>query len=490
MPPPRLDRALADWRDALGPDSVVIGDALARAQRGLAPSADLAAALLRPARVEQVRAALDVAAAHDIALHPISRGLNWGYGAARPPRADAVVISLERMDRVRALDEDLAWVELEPGVSFEQLDAVLRGCERAFLPVRTGGPAAGSVVGNALARGLGEGLGVARVRDLLGLELVRPSGALVRLPDAGPVGRWALGPDLRGLFQQSSLAVVTAATLALTPAPAWVEHVQLRLVDDAALARFVEALRAPLQSPASALAVRAVDDRGQLMALAQTGEGPISPAERRARARAWGGARWVVTGTIHAESRAALDDAGDRLEQLMVPGAERLRRLGPQPGRALLDAPIRDGLQLAWSAKPAPRRPGASPLDDRCGLLWTAPTLPHRGAAFAELSALTESIAAEHRLDVSASLRFVDGRVAIAVLAAVWDRDRDGADARALAWREAMRAALDARGWPPYRLGVGDRPPSRAAELDALLAELATTLDPQALLARGPYDAR
>ncbi len=119
---PAIDAALGEWRAALGPEWVCSEPAaLSRLGRDTRPGQSAVAALLLPGDLAQVRSAMQIAGRFGVPLHPISRGRNWGYGGAQAPRQGAVVLSLERMDRIRRFDPELAWIELEPGVSFQAL---------------------------------------------------------------------------------------------------------------------------------------------------------------------------------------------------------------------------------------------------------------------------------------------------------------------------------------------------------------------------------
>lgn len=166
---------------------------------------------------------------HSGGLHPLSTGHNWGLGSREPAHDGAVVLDLSGMDRIRALDIAGGWAVLEPGVTQGRLAQRLVGTARTVN--LTASSMHTSVVGNALDRGVG--LRHQRVDDLVGLEVVLPSGELLRVgwwpqPDRStPVYPHGLGPSPLQLFAQSNLGVVTAAAVRLPPRPEAVRVVRL-----------------------------------------------------------------------------------------------------------------------------------------------------------------------------------------------------------------------------------------------------------------------
>src|SRR5689334_20152406 len=95
-----LDCALAGWRDILG-DKHVIAEpgALVAAGTATFSTAAQARAIIRPADRAEVQACLRVANAHNVALYPISRGRNWGYGSRVPSQDGCVILDLGRLNR-------------------------------------------------------------------------------------------------------------------------------------------------------------------------------------------------------------------------------------------------------------------------------------------------------------------------------------------------------------------------------------------------------
>src|SRR5262245_53126957 len=123
---PGLVGALPRFRRLLGADHVVTDfTSLRAAESATYRTTQTIPAIVRPRRREDVAACLRIAADCRISLHPISRGRNWGYGSRVPSRDGAVLLDLSRMTRILAFDERLAYVTVEPGVTFRQLHRFL-----------------------------------------------------------------------------------------------------------------------------------------------------------------------------------------------------------------------------------------------------------------------------------------------------------------------------------------------------------------------------
>lgn len=491
--PARIDAALRQWQAVLGREWVRSDPATLQALgRDTRPGQAEIAALLLPGDVEQVRNAIDIADRFAVPLHPISRGRNWGYGGPRPPREGAVVLSLERLDRIRRFDPDLAWIELEPGVSFAALADFLAEQPRSFWPPRTGGPADGSVVGHALARGLAVGWVPDVASTVTGLELVLADGRVVRTGSLGALQGLrprGLGPDATQLFSQSSLAVVVAMTLQLTPMPARVWPLQFRIRDDRALAAVLDALRPMLQARLVPIELQLFDDVYQLALGESAGIGaPLSEEQREQLRRRWGGARWAARGALFGEDDAQLDDLRRRVEPVLDGSVERLRFHARVDGRTYLRQHS-DGLALAWWRKPGERVPGQSPIDARCGLSWLAIAVPHRGEPIAEALALIEARLHAAGYDRAISVRVLDGRSVVMVVPVLFDGDDAAAGARARACQTELLAELAAAGFHPMRLGIGDELPDGVRD-SSLDDRLAAALDPAGVLCRGLYTKR
>ena len=110
-------------------------------------------AVLFPESTAQVVTIVKAANDFGISLYPISTGNNIGLGSRAPARAGQVVVDLGyRMNRIREINEETCYAELEPGVSFQMLRDELRRRGDKLMVSATSGPPHGGIVGNAMDR--------------------------------------------------------------------------------------------------------------------------------------------------------------------------------------------------------------------------------------------------------------------------------------------------------------------------------------------------
>lgn len=201
-------------------------------------------AILAPASVEEVRAIVRVANEHKVPLWPVSRGKNLGYGAASPAQKGNVILDLSRMNKVLDVDEKYAHCLIEPGVSFFDLFRHLDE-NKLKLWMSVPGNSWGSVVGNALDRGIGYTPYGDNCEQLCGLEAVLPDGDLMRTGMGAMDGsaawqhyKYGFGPSWDQMFCQSNFGIVTKAGLWLQPEPEMTAKIELAFpnFDDAAWA--------------------------------------------------------------------------------------------------------------------------------------------------------------------------------------------------------------------------------------------------------------
>jgi FAD/FMN-containing dehydrogenase len=225
----QIDSAIATLTNLLGEQGVLTGASITdRYSRDW--SGDYAcqpAVVLRPSDTDGVAGAVRIC--RELGLAIIPQGGHTGLvGGGTPDKPDQIVLSLERMNRVRALDPLGMTMVVEAGCVLQTAkDAALaQGC---LLPLALGAQGSCQIGGN-IATNAG-GLNVLRYgmmrNAVLGLEAVLAGGQV--FSDLRALRKNNTGLDLKQLFigTEGTLGIVTAAALRLSPQPRWVETLWL-----------------------------------------------------------------------------------------------------------------------------------------------------------------------------------------------------------------------------------------------------------------------
>lgn len=222
---------------ALGADLVLVGDEVARYCRDWHGDVTTGAvAVLRPRSTEDVAAAVKACAALGLSIVPQGGNTGLVLGATPDDPARQVVISLERMTRIRRIDADDFSAVVEAGCILSELkDAVAR--EGMFFPLALGAQGSCRIGGNVSTNA--GGINVLRygmTRELvLGLEVVLPDGTI--FDGLSTLRKDNRGIDLKQIFigAEGTLGIVTAVSVKLTPEPDQVATALLGLnaLDDA-----------------------------------------------------------------------------------------------------------------------------------------------------------------------------------------------------------------------------------------------------------------
>jgi glycolate oxidase subunit GlcD len=187
--------------------------------RGLHGRAD---AVALPRTADEVAEVVAWCYAQGVAIVP--RGGGTGYAAGAVPLDGGVVLSLERLDRVRSFDPLLWRIHVEAGLRTSELRRIAREGGLLFPP--DPGASEQSQIGGNIATNAGGPhaykYGVTG-KWVTGLEAVVAPGEVVHF--GGPLRKDVAGYDLKQLLigSEGTLGVITAAWLRLMPAPeaAW-----------------------------------------------------------------------------------------------------------------------------------------------------------------------------------------------------------------------------------------------------------------------------
>lgn len=178
-----------------------------------------AAMVLRPGSVEEVAKILQLAGKTKTPVVP--QGGNTGLvGGQISFDASAIVLSTQRLNKIREVDADANTMTVESGVILQNAQEAAAKHERLF-PLSLGAEGSCTIGGNLSTNAGGtQVLAYGNARDLvLGLEVVLASGKILR--GLRKLKKDNTGYDLRHLFMgaEGTLGIITAAVLKLFPAP-------------------------------------------------------------------------------------------------------------------------------------------------------------------------------------------------------------------------------------------------------------------------------
>jgi FAD/FMN-containing dehydrogenase len=324
--PPPADSAVLGRFAAIVGEKYAITDPVAQAPH-LVEMRDLyhgsTPMVLRPGTVTEVSDILRLA--HESATAIVPQGGNTGLVGGQVPFNGEIVLSLNRLDRIREVDPLSNTMTCEAGVTLLRAREAAAAADRLYPQLL---PSEGTcTIGGNLSTNAGGtaalSYGVAR-SHALGLEVVLADGRVLK--DLNKLKKDNTGYDLKNLFigAEGTLGIITAAVLRLIPRP-----------------RSVETAYAGVASPEAAL---------DLLGLAsERTAGAVTSFELMARAgidivlRHGAGMRdplpekhpWYVLIELSSQSLSGLRDV---LEEILGTGLER---------GLIADATIADNLEQA-----------------------------------------------------------------------------------------------------------------------------------------------
>lgn len=176
------------------------------------------ALILMPANTQEVADIVMLCNDAQIGIIPFSGGTGVVAGQLSIDSDNAIILSLERMNKVRDISLDDGVLVAEAGCILETIHATAQAHDMIF-PLSMASKGSCCIGGN-LATNAG-GIQVLRhgnARDLcLGIEAVLPNGEIYQ--DLSPLRKDNTGYDLRHLLigSEGTLGIITAATLVIKP---------------------------------------------------------------------------------------------------------------------------------------------------------------------------------------------------------------------------------------------------------------------------------
>lgn len=528
-----FQNALNEWRNIVGPENVVAsGQVLDAVETTTFFSTQRVRAIVRPVSVEEVKKCVGVANKYKTPIYPVSGGKNWGYGSRVPVQDDCVVLDLGRMVRILDFDEKLAYVTVEPGVTFQQLYEFLQEKKSGLITSVIGSTGNASLIGNLIERGIGRGPNGDRFAHVCALEVVLPTGHCIhtgfsRFANAknSQVHRWGVGPYVDGLFTQSNFGIVTKATLWLTPLSENFQTFFFSLNDDTRLESLMETLRmlrleGTIRSAFSIINdYRFISSRQQYPWQATNGQTPL-PADVLTTLRntgPWGGI-WNGECALYSASKEQARADRQRIERALKGKVDRLMFMDKKKARfmrwlrhplssfikldigALVDrlyakssfrgVPSDKAITTAYWRKKSPPPANMDPDRDHCGVIWFSPVVPFVGGDVRVAVDLVRTVISAHGFEPSIGLNCFSERSIDLTAVIFYDRELPGEDERAMTCHHDLFTRLTDAGYIPYRLGIHSMTllPQPIDDSNYLHDILRSSLDPNRILAPGRYE--
>jgi len=223
MPRPPSSATLTELKSAVGPSGWLdaAGDVapyltdFRHLYQGATPL------VLRPRNAEEVAKILSICNRDEVAVVPHGGNTSYCGGATPDESGSQIVVSMQRLNRVRHIDAANYSMIVEVGCTLAGAQAAAREANRLF-PLSLGSEGTAQIGGNLSTNAGGTAvLRYGMMRDLvLGLEVVLADGRL--LSALKSLRKDNTGYDVKSLFigAEGTLGVITAASLKLFPLPA------------------------------------------------------------------------------------------------------------------------------------------------------------------------------------------------------------------------------------------------------------------------------
>jgi len=527
------DRAIAEWKKILGEANVVVDrDSLSAAETATFPTTQKVPAILRPATAEQVARCMKIANKYSVPVYPVSKGKNWGLGSRVPPRSGAVVMELGRMKTISDFDEEMAYVTIEPGVTFQDLFEFLIKKNSNLMMDGIGSTPESSIIGNTMERGHGLGPYGERFDHVCGLQVVTPTGEILHTgmerfakSATSKLHRWGVGPFLDGIFTQSNFGIVTRMTLFLMVKPAYFQSYFFDVNDVEKMPELIDTMHR-LRHAGVQTTFRIFNDYRMISFVAQypwketNGVTPLPPEFQKKLRKIWVGfGEWNIHGALFSPSKEqglaerkiiqkAFKGKVDRIFFLDGFRARAIKMISPvyraftgvdldkfvdwgYDKSLLRGTPGTAGMYMCYWRKKTPYPAVMDPDKDQCGLLWYCPTVPFQGKHVRNAIRIIYETAAKHKFEPNTGLLCMSERAIEFTGALVYDREVKDEDKRAKACHDELVKKLTDAGYYPYRMGIQHyaQLPQSKDDYDLVQERIKKALDPKNILAPGRYEA-
>ena len=466
--------------------------------------------VVKPRNLGEIVALLKSANRSKTSVFPVSRGKNWGYELSRQKKG--IILDLSRLNKIVDYNEELAYVTVEPGVTFEQLFRFLKKKKSKLMITTSGASPQASLIGGTAERGIGRGFYPKRNEYSCDFEIVLPTGKVINTgmkPFGGQmlsrVFKEGIGPDLSGLFLQSNLGIITKMTIWLTPMPEFIQTFKCFVRDENHLAELIDNFR---KLKFANIITSSVFFANDYKVLANKQQYPWQEMKNKTPLNEKVlndlKLKWGIKGVFSAEGMIASSDKKEsayktkKIEKILKNLVIDLGFSEPFPTKMLYlfnypdslpGVPSEEALpSLYWRKKKAiPKK--IDPWRDQCGIIWIGLVSPLVGKTMVKAATKVREIFAEHGFEPNIAFNLATERAAYVIVAIIYDKEIEGEDKKALLCYKETLSNLKKYGVMPYRLTSSDMPNMYPdVNYYFFTQSLKRLVDPNNILAPGRYD--
>jgi len=473
---------------------------------------------------------------NSVQLHPISSGKNWGYTCAEPGTNNAYLLNLARLNTISNYEHTLGTVRIQAGVTQQQLYSFLVDNGLKHWMDATGSSVECSILGNALERGFGHTPYGNHFEFISDLDVVFGSGeksstgfrqfsSESKAFFSEGVYKWGVGPYVDGLFSQSSMGIVTSATLSLMPAPEAYLPFFITTSDKNKLSELIEKLRRLREKWIVRSCIHITNLDKSLQAALEVSDWslsvePMSSLTKDAFTNSYMLNEWTASGALYGSKLEIgvwkkiikqtfnskdfkVQFIGERQLPLLKKIAPTVAKLsGKKIDKTLekLDSlmklkrgePTNDFLQsVHYKLTELPKDNDYTQLErNKVGLIWLAPIAPATGEHATTISRIVASVLKEYNVESAISMTLLTPQTVDCVISLLYDRRISGADESAEKCHNALVDSLTNAGYLFYRLNSfqhRDFHKRYSSTLTKPLKRLKMHLDPNGVLTGGRY---
>jgi 4-cresol dehydrogenase (hydroxylating) flavoprotein subunit len=513
-----LKKAIKAWTTVLSHKRVIVDEEiLKRESKATFKTSQKIPAILKPINSDEVSSILKIATKNTIPVYPISGGKNWGLGSKVPPK-DGVLIDLSMMKKIVRFDETMAYITVEPGVTFREAEAFLNRKKSALMLDTIGSTPDASIIGNTAERGHGMALYADRFNFVCGFEVVLPNGDIIdtgfeNFEDSklGPLAKWGVGPYVDGLFTQSNLGIITRLTIWLRPKPKFFQSFIFHVNDEKNLAEIIDRWRQMgLEGLDSSLRIFnemrmiSIGDR-----FPENEELPLPEELLLSLRKKHNIGKWVGLGGLYSISKqhakADREYIVDEIKKLVddIEFYDQARvdleySNATQDKKDQLDFLFNKSLLRGYTSVKAInmaywRKPDHIKVndlhEDGCGVLWYCPAIPFTGADVRNAIKICKKVCHQYGFELNIGFLFISQRTLDITGAICYDRNKKGEDEKAMECHHELLDIMVKHGYSPYRLGIQsmDFMKRRQKSSKSFVKKLKASLDEKNILAPGRY---